>query len=85
MATAMATISDTIRAAIRASGKTGAQLARESGVSEATLSRFMGTPSKKLYGDSADALAEYFGLELQPKAKPSKARAKKTARRKAGG
>jgi transcriptional regulator with XRE-family HTH domain len=62
------TVQDTIRAAIRVSGASGYALAKASGVSQATISRFLrgGT----MDGDSIDVLAAHLGLTLV--AKPGK-------------
>jgi plasmid maintenance system antidote protein VapI len=61
----MATIGDTLRKAIRASDATLYRIAKDAGLDYGTLHRFdNGTRSLTL--ESADKLARYFGLELQP-------------------
>jgi hypothetical protein len=61
-------ISDDLKDAIRNCGKTVLQIARETGIPQPTLSRFISTDPKK-HRDirverTADKLAAYFGLEL---------------------
>jgi transcriptional regulator with XRE-family HTH domain len=66
----MLTLADQLRQAIRRSGKTRYRIARESGVAEAVLSRFVrGERDMKL--DTANKLSEALGLrvELKPKGK----------------
>jgi transcriptional regulator with XRE-family HTH domain len=56
-------LSDQIREAIESCGQTRYRIAKETGISQPTLSRFMdgsrGLPMKTL-----DRLAEYLGLEI---------------------
>ena len=60
---ATATMSDTLRRTIRDSGLTIYRIAKDTGVSQASLLRFMrGERSLRL--DIADGLAEFFGLRL---------------------
>jgi transcriptional regulator with XRE-family HTH domain len=56
-------LTEGLRAAIEASGLTRYRIAKETGVPETSLMRFMrGETSLRL--DKADALAKYLGLEL---------------------
>jgi len=60
------TLTEALRAAIDESGVTRYRIAKETGLQEASLSRFMsGETSLRL--DKADAIAEYLGLELVKK------------------
>jgi hypothetical protein len=64
-------ISDQLKQAINECGKSRYRIAKETGISQAILSRFVRTEcglSLAYY----DRLAEYFGLELAPKRKPTK-------------
>lgn len=67
------TISDQLRAAIEAHGLYAT--ARDSGIAYAMLHRFF-TGERDLRLQTADRLAEFFGLELQPKEPKTKRRAK---------
>ena len=59
-----ATVSDQLKQAIVSSGKTCYEIAKESGVSESALSRFLsGKRSLKLV--SVDRLCQVLGIELQ--------------------
>jgi transcriptional regulator with XRE-family HTH domain len=59
------TITEVLRAAIEKSGLTRYRIAKESGIPESNLRRFVqGEMSVRL--DSADRLAAYFGLRLTP-------------------
>jgi|GEM_PF-3889211 len=58
-------ITDDLRAAINASGKSATALAKETGISQPTISRFIGGADIKF--SVAAKLAEHFGLDLQPK------------------
>jgi plasmid maintenance system antidote protein VapI len=59
-------ISDLLRRTIAESGTPLQRLERETGVTRASIMRFVrGTQSLRL--DMADRLAAYFGLELRPK------------------
>jgi len=57
-------ISERIRHAIETSGKSRYAIAKESGVAESQLSRFV-NDKRQLSLDAVDTLAEYFGLELR--------------------
>jgi transcriptional regulator with XRE-family HTH domain len=60
-----APISDLLRRTIEASGLAYKTLERETGVTRASIMRFVrGSQSLRL--DKADRLAGYFGLELRP-------------------
>jgi transcriptional regulator with XRE-family HTH domain len=57
------TMTDVLKAAIAESGLTRYRIAKDTGIDEAALMRFMrGETSLRL--DRADVLAEYLGLEL---------------------
>ena len=61
-------ISEELKDAIRNSGKSALQIARETGIPQPTLSRFISSDPKQ-HRDirlerTADKLAAYFGLEL---------------------
>jgi transcriptional regulator with XRE-family HTH domain len=56
-------MTDVLKAAIRDSGLTRYRIAKDTGIDEAALMRFLrGETSLRL--DRADVLAEYLGLEL---------------------
>ena len=63
-------VSDQLRAAMRASGKSLKAIAKGSGISAANLGRFLsddpGRHRDIRLEATADKLAEYFGLELTP-------------------
>ena len=59
-------MSDQLRRGIDASGKSRYRIAKDLGVSEATLSRFM-SGDRGLSQNLADRLAQYLGLELVPR------------------
>ncbi len=59
----MEKISDALRRAIKASGKSLAEIGRESGVDRAVLSRFV-RGKRTLTTPAVDKLAWYFGLRL---------------------
>ena len=62
------TMTDVLKAAIEESGLTRYRIAKDTGIDEAALMRFMrGETSLRL--DKADVLAEYLGLELVKKRK----------------
>jgi hypothetical protein len=61
-------ISDALRRAIKASGKSFLALERETGVLRQSLMKFA-RGEHCLRGESYDQLAAYFGLELRPKRK----------------
>jgi len=62
------TMTDVLKAAIKESGLTRYRIARETGLTEATLCRFVGGETS-LRLDKADVLADYLGLELVRKRK----------------
>ena len=64
-------ISDVLRKAIVDSGKTFLALERETGVIRQSLMPFARGESG-INIEAADKLAQYFGLELRPAAKPKK-------------
>jgi plasmid maintenance system antidote protein VapI len=66
------TISDDLRDAIRDSGKSVTALAKECGVPQPMLTRFVNGKDVRL--ETANKLAAYFGLTLQPEGKPVKNR-----------
>ncbi|MFZ1933869.1 MAG: helix-turn-helix transcriptional regulator [Thermoguttaceae bacterium] len=62
------TMTNALKAAITESGLTRYRIAKDTGIDEAALMRFMrGETSLRL--DKADVLAEYLGLELVKKRK----------------
>jgi transcriptional regulator with XRE-family HTH domain len=89
------TITEVLRAAIEKSGLTRYRIAKETGIPESNLRRFIqGEMSVRL--DNADRLAAYFGLRLTPDpdavpptptpenlARPTLAKTKTRAKRKA--
>ena len=75
--TLMSKPSDTLRQAMQADGRSLNQLARETGVDVATLSRF-GNSIRGLSQPASDALAMILGLDYQP-VKPARA-AKRTTK-----
>ena len=64
VATKPLSVSATIREAVEKASVTRYQIAKETGISEATLCRFAQGGSLKL--ETLDKLAEYFGLGLLP-------------------
>lgn len=73
MRTKHAKLSDRLREAVRGGGKSRYQISKETGIDEATLSRFVhGKGGLSMEG--IDAVAECLGLELTPTEQP---RAKK--------
>ena len=66
------TLRDELRAAIEASGKSANQIAKESGIDQSTISRFLLGKNPTL--DTVEKLAEYFGLALLPKQPQTKRR-----------
>ena len=67
-------LSDQLRTAIKESGLSATALAKECGIPQPMLTRFINGLDVRLA--TADKLAEHFGLELRP------AEAKKTAKKK---
>ena len=62
------TMTDVLKAAIEQGGVSRYQIAKDTGILQTSLSRFVrGETSLRL--DKADVLAEYLGLELVTKAK----------------
>ena len=59
----MATVSDTIRKAILTANISRYRIARETGLQEAALSRFVNR-KRGLSSKSIDLLADYFGYKL---------------------
>ncbi len=59
------TLSDALRAAIEQSGISRYRIARDTGLEQAALCRFVSN-KRFLRLDNADKLAEYFGLRLTP-------------------
>jgi hypothetical protein len=57
-----------IRAAIGAAGVTRYRIAKDTGISESMLSRFM-SGSRGLSMEALDVLGEYLGLEIRTRAK----------------
>jgi ribosome-binding protein aMBF1 (putative translation factor) len=74
-----AKLSDQIRQAVDASGTSRYRIAKELGIAESTLSRFM---SRKggLSMDNLDALSKLLGLKLAEK-KPTAERSKRQAKK----
>jgi len=67
-------ILDQIRAHIRTCGKSRYQISRRTGVDQATLCRIMAGGSCK--AETVEALCTHFGLELVPRPKKRKKRAR---------
>lgn len=59
------TISDVLRAEIRASGLALLAIQNETGVHRASISRFL-RRERELRSGAVDRLCSYFGLELKP-------------------
>lgn len=59
----MAKILDDLRAAIEASGRSRYRIARDTGIAESALSRFM-SGERGLSIESVEQLADYLGLEI---------------------
>jgi hypothetical protein len=58
-------LADTLRAAIRNSGQSANAIARETGVPQPTITRFLAGADMKLA--TAEIIASYLGLELRAK------------------
>lgn len=69
-------LSDDLRRAITESGKSIYAVAKESGVSQPTLGRFV-NGERGISIETADKLADYFKLGLSPLPKPKAKRPKK--------
>jgi hypothetical protein len=63
-------ISDDLREAIRSSGKSLTALAKDCGVPQPMLTRFMNGQDLRLA--TVDKLCSYFGLELRPADRPQR-------------
>ena len=63
-------LTDQLRQAIRAGKKTPYRIAKETGLAESTLSRFMS--GSGLHSDSIDLLAQNLGLEMGERKKMQK-------------
>lgn len=57
-------LSDTIRAAVKASDQTRAEIASGAGIPESALSRFVSS-ERGISVENLDRLAEYLGLRLE--------------------
>ena len=57
-------VSNQLRTAIRKSGKSANVLAKESGIPQPTITRFLA--GGEMRSNTIDKLAAYFGLELRP-------------------
>jgi len=66
------TPSNRLRQAIRDSGKSANQIARETGISQPTITTFLN--GRDLRMETADKLAAYFGLELREAGRMAKAK-----------
>ena len=60
------TVSEMLRAAINDTDETRYRICQNTGVDQATLSRFV-NGKQKLSQDAIDTLADHFGLELREK------------------
>ena len=71
-------LAEMLRSAIRDSGKSLSQIARESGVSQPQLTRFL-SGERSLTLTSAASLFDCFGIKVEPpaKAKPAKKKPRK--------
>jgi hypothetical protein len=68
----MKTITKVLQEAMKAYGSVY-RVAKDSGIHEAQLQRFA-NGERGLHSKAIDKLAAFFGLELQPKVKPTKGR-----------
>ena len=59
-------MSERIKAAVEASGKSRYRIAKETGIAESALSRFM-SGERGLSMQALDTLLEYLGLEVVPR------------------
>jgi ribosome-binding protein aMBF1 (putative translation factor) len=64
-----ASLSNQLRQAIKGSGLTMYRIAKESGVPQTILSRFL-TGEHNMHLETAEKLASYFGMSLTPPKKP---------------
>jgi hypothetical protein len=60
----MATVSESLRAALEACGRTRYSVSKATGIPQSVLSRF--AHGQPLRGDNLDKLADYLGLVLKP-------------------
>ena len=58
------TVSEQLKAAIRASNQTHYRIGKETGVDTRTLDRYMEGTRSHIRSDTIDLLCDYFGLEL---------------------
>lgn len=65
MAAKRSTIAETLRGAIRRSGKSFKRIATDTGVERMSISRFMQDEKATIRLDKADILAEYFEIEVR--------------------
>jgi predicted transcriptional regulator len=63
----MASVTETLRAALKGCGQTRYAVSKATGIPESTLSRFV-AGGKPLRGENIDVLANYLGLVLTAKA-----------------
>ncbi len=66
MANRRKTMSDTVREAIKTCGVSRYRIAKETGITESSLSRFVAS-GKGLSVESLDTLFEYLGLDVVPR------------------
>ena len=66
----MKLITDPLRRAIREADVTIYRIAKDSGIASTVVARFY-KGERDLTLSTADKLADYFGLELQPRKKPA--------------
>ena len=66
------TVSEQLKAAIKASEETHYRIAKGTGVDTRTLDRFMEGTRSHIRSDTIDLLCEYLGLELCPKKQRTK-------------
>ncbi|MCC6486354.1 MAG: helix-turn-helix transcriptional regulator [Candidatus Hydrogenedentes bacterium] len=71
MRSSQQSITETLKRAIRDSGKSLKSIAQETGVERMSISRFM-SGAQTLRLDKADILCAYFGIEISQKQKPRK-------------
>ena len=73
------TVTEQLKAAIKASGETHYRIAKNSGVDSRTLDRFMSGEQDDIKSRTIDLLCDYFGLQLvqTKRAKPTASKKKK--------